>query len=101
MMNPDFFKLIVVLVAFIYLNLKVRKHMSLQNYRIMNIGLCLLLFAAILDVTDGFKSLDYMPILGKESAVHDVLEDQICDAPGLAIFAFAAIKDLLTKSFPR
>lgn len=94
-MNIDILKLLVVLIAFIYFNLKVETHISKSNFWIMNIGLFLLLFAAILDFSDGFKSLDSVPILGKETPFHDVLEDQVFDTPGLALFLFGVIREMI------
>lgn len=96
-MNPDFLKLIVVLAAILYLNFKVSPKISRPNLVLMNIGLSLLLFAALLDFTDGFKSLDYLPILGKKAPFHDFLEDQIGDTPGLALFALGAFRELISK----
>lgn len=96
-MNEDILKLIVVFAAFLYLNLKVRPHISATNYWIMNVGLCLLLFASVLDFSDGFKGLDNVPILGKKAPFHDTLEDQLGDTPGLALFALGAFKEILRR----
>lgn len=96
-MNQDILKLIVVLAAFIYLNLKVRPRAKALNYWVMNIGLCLLIFASVLDFTDGFKVLDDIPVLGKKDPFHDLLEDQFGDTPGLALFALGAFKEILRK----
>ena len=97
-MNPDIFKLIVVLIALLYLNLKLRpSQIDPKNYWIMNIGLLLLLFASVLDFADGIKALDNFPILGKKAPFHDVLEDQFGDIPGLALFIFGAFREILRK----
>lgn len=97
-MNLDIFKLIVVLIALFYLNLKIKPHINSTNYRIMNIGLCLLLFASVLDFTDGFKSLKYFPILGKKGYLHGILEDQFGDIPGLALFILGTFREILRKN---
>jgi len=94
-MNIDILKLIVVLIVFLYLNLKVKPCISRPNFWIMNIGLLLLLLASILDFTDGFKCLNHIPILGKKAPLHDVLEDQFFDTPGLALFALGAFREIL------
>ena len=96
-MNLDIFKLIVVLIALLYLNIKIRPNISLPNLVIMNIGLLLLLFASVLDFTDGLRSLDNVPILGGEDPWHDTLEDQFGDIPGLAKFIFGAFREILRK----
>lgn len=96
-MNIDILKLIVVLAALLYFNFKARPHVSSLNYWIMNAGLCLILFASILDFTDGFESLNHIPILGKKAPFHDILEDQFLDTPGLALFLFGAFREMITK----
>jgi hypothetical protein len=96
-MNIDILKLLVVLVAFIYFNLKVKLHINRANFWIMNIGLCLLLFAAVLDFCDGIDSLDNFPILGKEAPWHDILEDQFGDTPGLALFLLGAFREIIQR----
>jgi len=96
-MNIDILKLIVALVAFLYLNLKVRKHISSTNYWIMNVGLFLILFASVLDFTDGFQSLKHFPILGKRAPFHDILEDQFADTPGLLLFFLGAFREILRE----
>ena len=94
-MNPDFLKVVVVLAAFIYLHFKLRPHISAINLSLMSIGLLLLLFAAVLDFSDGFKCLDNVAILGKNAPFHDFLEDQIGDTPGLALLLLGAFRQLL------
>ena len=96
-MNLDIVKLIVVLLAFVFLNFKVKPNARPLNYRIMNIGLFLLLLASVLDFTDGFKCLNHIPILGKKAPFHDILEDQFLDTPGLFLFALGAFREILTK----
>ena len=96
-MNIDIAKLIVVLSVFLYLNLRVRQKIEPANFWIMNVGLILLLFAAALDFFDGFKSLNYFPILGKKAPFHDILEDQFGDTPGLALFAFGAFREMIKR----
>lgn len=95
-MNLDILKLIVVLISLLYLNFKVKPQIGSVNYRIMNIGLYLLLFASLLDFTDGFKSLDYIPILGKKYLFHDILEDQFSNTPGFALFVFGAFREIMS-----
>ncbi|MEW6009551.1 MAG: hypothetical protein AB1629_07960 [Candidatus Omnitrophota bacterium] len=96
-MNLDFLKVIVVLIALALLNFKIRPSLSSLNFFIMNLGLFLLLFAASLDFTDGIKELDYLPVLGKQAAYHDLLEDQFGDTAGLALFIFAAFREIITR----
>lgn len=93
-MNPDFLKVVVVLLAFIYLILKLSHFISLANLRLMIIGLSLLMFAAILDFSDDIQSLDYVPILGKKAPYHDFLEDQVADTTGLALFFLGVFREL-------
>lgn len=98
MMNLDILKLIVVLIAFLYLNKKIKPYIYPLNYRLMNIGLFLLLVASILDYTDGIKSLKYAPIIGKKAQFHDFIEDQICNTPGFALFALGAFMEIKKKT---
>ena len=97
-MNPDVLKLTVVLVAFLYLNLKARSCIKSGNYWIMNIGLFLLLVAAVLDFTDGIAGLNNFPILGKKAIFHDIIEDQFADTPGLAFFVLGAFREIITRN---
>ena len=95
-MNLDVLKLIIVLIALIWLNLGIRPpRITPPNYWIMNIGLLLLLFASVLDFADGIKSMDNFPILGHKAPFHDTLEDQFFDMPGLAIFILGAFREIL------
>ncbi len=96
-MNPDFTKLLVVLVAFCYLISKVKSNISTINYRLIYTGLLLLLFAAFLDFSDGFKALDYIPIIGKQAPFHDILEDQIGDTLGLLFFSLGVFREFRTS----
>lgn len=96
-MNPDILKVIVILIALLYLNLKIKPYINPRNYWLMNVGLYLLLFAAALDFTDGIGSLNYFPILGREAPFHDVLEDQFGDTPGLALFMVGAFREVVKK----
>ncbi|MBU2541630.1 MAG: hypothetical protein KJ593_06985 [Candidatus Omnitrophica bacterium] len=93
-MNPDFTKLLVVLVAFFYLASRLKSNISTINYRLISIGFLFLLFAAVLDFSDGFKQLEHTPILGEKAHFHDFLEDQIGDTLGLALFALGAFREL-------
>ena len=97
-MNIDILKLIVVVVALLYFNFKVKAHINKENCSLINIGLCLLLFASILDFTDGFKSLNNILILGKNDPLHDVLEDQFGDTPGLALLIMGAFREILRRN---
>lgn len=97
MINEDILKLIVVLIAFLYLNIKVKSHVCPLNYRLMNIGLFLLLVASFIDYTDGIKSLKYVPIIGKKAPYHDFIEDQVCNTPGFALFALGAFMEIMKK----
>jgi hypothetical protein len=58
----DIFKVLAVLAAMIYLNKKAKHRVSTANYWTMNAGLSLLLFAAVLDFTDGIPALNKVPI---------------------------------------
>ncbi len=97
-MNLDILKLIVVLIALLYLNTKIKSHIHSLNYRIMNIGLSLLLVASILDYTDGIKRLNYALIIGKKAPFHDFIEDQVCNTPGFALFALGAFMEIMKKN---
>lgn len=97
MNNLDILKIIVILAAFAYFNLRARPHVNTANYWIMNAGLCLLLFASVLDFTDGFKSLNNVAILGKKAPLHDFLEDQIFDTPGIALFILGAFREIIKR----
>lgn len=96
-MDSDILKVVVVLIAFLYFNLKVRPNMGKFNYWIANTGLLLLLFASVLDFADGFQSLNNIPILGRNAPFHDILEDQFGDTPGLALFAMGMFKQILRR----
>jgi hypothetical protein len=93
----DFLKIIAVVSALVYLNTKAKSHMSTGNYWTMNTGLSLLLFAATLDFTDGIKALNHVPIIGQRASFHDILEDQFGDIPGFALFAFGALRELVSR----
>lgn len=96
-MDLDVLKLIVVLIAFLFLNLKARPRISTVNYWIMNVGLFLLLFSSLLDSTDGIKALENVPILGRGDPLHDIIEDQFSNIPGFALFALGAFRQMLNK----
>ena len=91
----DLLKVAAVVTALVYLNTKVKSRVSPTNYRIMNAGLSLLLFASVLDFTDGIKALNKVPIIGQQAPFHDLLEDQFGDIPGFALFALGAFKELM------
>lgn len=95
-MNLDILKLIVVLLSLLYLNLKIKPQVSSVNYRIMNVGLFLLLFSSLLDFTDGVKNLNYILILGKKSLFHDIIEDQFSNTPGFALFVLGAFREIMS-----
>ena len=90
----DILKLIVTLSALIYFNFKLRSCVSGKSFWIINIGLSLLLFASVLDFTDGIRSLDSFPVIGGRAPFHDILEDQLGDIPGLALLIFGVFREL-------
>ncbi|NQT23134.1 MAG: hypothetical protein HQ579_06835 [Candidatus Omnitrophica bacterium] len=96
-MDLDILKLLVVLIAILYLNIRVRPKMSAVNYWIANAGLLLLLVASVLDFADAIRSLDNVPILGSKDPIHDLIEDQFADVPGLALFAIGTLREILRK----
>lgn len=63
----------------------------------MNIGLVLLIVASISDYTDGIESLNYVPVIGGQAPFHDFIEDQVCNTPGFALFAFGAFREIMKK----
>jgi hypothetical protein len=93
----DLLKVVAVLAALIYLNKKAKTRVSDANFWTMNAGLSLLLFASILDFTDGFRVLNHVPVIGQRAPYHDLLEDQFGDIPGFALFAFGAFREMLRK----
>ena len=93
----DLMKVVAVVTALVYLNTKAKSHVSTPNYRIMNAGLSLLLFAAVLDFTDGIPALNHVPIIGQRAPYHDLLEDQFGDIPGFALFAFGALREIMNR----
>ena len=93
----DILKVIAVLGALVYLNTKAKSRVSTTNYRIMNAGLSLLLFASILDFTDGIRALDNVPVVGQRAPFHDVLEDQVGDMPGFTLFALGAFREIMAS----
>lgn len=95
-MNLDIMKLIVVLSAVLFLNIRLKHRIEPKNFWIMNAGLFLLLFASVLDFTDGIKSLNHFAVIGKKAPFHDVLEDQFGDIPGLALFVLGAFRQMLS-----
>lgn len=97
----DILKVLAVVAALVYLNTKAKDHVSKANYRTMNVGLSLLLFASVLDFTDGIPALNEVPILGQRAPYHDVLEDQVGDMPGFLLFAFGALREIVSKSEPK
>lgn len=93
----DIFKVLAVLGALVYLNTKAKERVSTTNYRIMNAGLSLLLFASMLDFTDGIRALDKVPVVGQRAPFHDVLEDQVGDMPGFTLFALGAFREIMSS----
>lgn len=91
----DILKVIAVLAALVYLNTKAKSRVSKTNYWTMNAGLSLLLFASILDFTDGIRALDRVAVIGQRAPHHDVLEDQFGDIPGFALFALGALREIM------
>ncbi len=91
----DILKVLAVLSALLYLNRRAKSRVSTTNYRIMNAGLSLLLFASILDFTDGFRALDKVPVIGQRAPFHDILEDQVGDMPGFTLFALGAFREIM------
>ncbi len=93
----DILKVAAVLGALIYLNTKAKSRVSTENYRIMNAGLSLLMFASVLDFTDGIRALDDVPVIGQRAPYHDLLEDQVGDMPGFVLFALGAFREIMAK----
>lgn len=93
----DILKVVAVLAALLYLNTKAKSRVSTTNYWTMNAGLSLLLFASILDFTDGIRALDRVAVIGQRAPFHDVLEDQFGDIPGFALFALGALREIMRK----
>ena len=93
----DLLKVVAVLAAIIFLNTKAKSRVSATNLRIMNTGLGLLLFASVLDFTDGVRALNHVPVLGQRAPHHDILEDQFGDIPGFALFALGALKEIMER----
>ena len=94
----DIFKVVAVLTAIVYLNKKAKSRVSTSNYWIMNAGLSLLLFASVLDFTDGIRALNKVPVIGQRAPFHDVLEDQFGDLPGFSLFALGAFRQIMGKA---
>jgi hypothetical protein len=97
-MDFDILKLLVVLTASVYFNLKIKSQMKSVNCWLVNIGLCLLLFASLLDFTDGISKISDVPILGSHAPFHDILEDQLGDTLGLALFILGVFKQILKEN---
>jgi len=97
-MNFDILKLLVVAAALLYFNIRVAGSLKGSDRWLINIGLTLLLFASVLDYADGIRALDNVAIIGRNAPMHDTLEDQFGDIPGLAFFAFGAFRALLQKT---
>ena len=93
----DILKVMAVLAAIIYLNKKAKSRVSTTNYWIMNSGLSLLMFAAILDFTDGIPALNHVPVIGQRAPYHDLLEDQFGDLPGFSLFALGAFREIMGR----
>ena len=96
-MNIDVLKVIVLLIALIYFNRKLKGDVSQASFWMINIGLFLILFAAVLDYCDGLRAFNFVPILGKMDPVHDFLEDQIGDTLGLLFFITGTFRELIKK----
>ena len=96
-LNPDILKFITILVALFYFNLKVKPHVSPVNTRLINLGLALILFSSFLDYVDGVKALSNISLLNRENIVHDVLEDQVGDTCGIALFILGTFREIFGK----
>jgi hypothetical protein len=94
----DLLKVVAVLTVLYYLNTRARSRVSRTNLRIMNSGLGLLLFASILDFTDGIRALNQVAVIGQRAPYHDVLEDQLGDIPGFALFALGALRQIMERN---
>jgi len=60
------------------------------DFRIMMLGLALFLVSGFADYIDDFPALNALPVFGREAPYHDVVEDQIGDTLGFALFALGA-----------
>lgn len=96
-MNIDVTQVAVVVTVIIIFNFRVRPFLSRSNLLKANAGLLLLLFTAIMDFTDGIRSLDNVPILGNKAPYHDILEDQFFYNLGLILFCLGVFKALVSK----
>jgi len=96
-LNPDILKFITLVVSLLYFNLKIKPHVSPVNTRLINLGLALILFASFLDYVDGVKVLNHISLLNGENIVHDVLEDQVGDTCGIALFIVGTFREILKK----
>ena len=95
-MNFDIIKFFVVITGLFVLNTRLKSQTGIVNLVVMNAGLCLLLIASFLDFTDGFHSLDQIPVIGKKAPLHDLIEDQFADTPGIALFIWGAFRAIAT-----
>ena len=96
-LNPDILKFITILVTLFYFNLKVKPHVTLVNTRLINVGLCLILFASFLDYVDGVRALNNIPLFNGENILHDLLEDQVGDTCGIALFIVGTFREIFGK----
>ena len=72
------FCLIAVVVAMYFLIRKGKPVIEPTYFRLMQLGLALILFGALLDFADDFSALDNVFILGgRDNILHDFLEDQV------------------------
>jgi len=90
----DILKVIVVIAAIFYLNLKIKKYLSASDCLMMNVGLSLILFSSVLDYTDDLARIEYFPIFGRKAYLHDVLEDQFGWCLGFSLFVFGVFRSI-------
>ena len=93
-MNEDVFKLIVICLAATYFWITTRKRMATTNRFLVGAGLLFLFCASFLDFADGIKAFENTPILGRSDPWHDILEDQVFDAPGFILLFLGAFREM-------
>lgn len=87
----DVFKVIAVILIFVFLNRLVRPPDRSRYYWLMQIGLLLFFTGAILDTADEICFMNNFVIIGRNACYHDFLEDQVCDLLGFICFSIGAM----------
>ncbi len=92
----DGLKAFVYFVPLFYIIFNQRR-LKIKYFWMMLAGLLLLFLGHLLDLSDEFKSIKYMFIIGKKHYLHDFFEDMIGFTLGFALFIWALFLEIKSR----